>query len=1063
MLASAVPPLVLLFKQNPSASLRNRAVGRLLESIHSTWHQLAEHLPSLEIVAEEATGTAAGEAALLCSKLYYHLEGLEDAMRWAVRAGPTFVSLLATPVSDVDEGDAEYIRAISSLCVSRYVREAIIANEQTGSTLQSTLSLGSFGNTPAAELLLSHACAVEGFGLGVQSASAETQAMALAQMPDTDETTPHLEEVVALLVEWGLSDAKQLAADDFQGSNQRRELCSQSLKRLLSIGIDCRRFDWVKDTLEAVPPLQTDLLRHILRFSQLLTNSKALRVRLLEQAHSFITTEPYKCFQEPATLESVKQESARLAPFLDIMEVLVHLERWEDLANLLHHLLHNEGPGGVLVAHQIAYDLVEIDRVAALTCLLEHPLLQVTTEGSHDAKGRSLGRELPDVDGVPLEALRAILNRTTPRKLALELLSRRNATDLNLVEHLRFGTESKDSISHNALVVGHAFMQAYTTCDTFLRNNAEWSRRSTCWAKFMATSCLGLIHKGQSSHAFFVLSTFLPAEGQSNGGPYAEGGALFALGLIHASLPTPRVSEFLLSQLNQPSNGRSDPLIHGAALGLGSVFLCACDEAVSRDLMQVLFTDNVNTSEAAAHAIGMIYMGSADARILSELEAYCKDTRHERLIRACVVAMALVLFRQEQKADKYFSSLAEKSEQFLRYGAMFIYGMAYCGTSSNVAVRALLKLSVADSSNDVKRAAIISVGFVLCDDPKHAMKVLRPLSDSHNALIRNAAALAAGICACGSADIDAVSLLQPLTQDKDDVVRQAAFMSLGLVLMNSPETPKVASVMATMRQVSCNKVDDPLARLGAILGLSFYNCGGRNLIVSMSTQTGHMKRGAVAGMLLYSQMWFWFPLVQFVGLAFTPAVSFGVTSDGQAPADYLVKLNAPASTFALPKPLEVDVHKTARHAKKAVLATTMKRRHVQSDLAAAAQKEAEIEKEAEKEVEKEEVPEAPTSVFKNGARILPMHMHLVERMDVVEAPTDDSDEALAHLVPGDTVRFYPVAPNRLTGMQVLWDLRPEEDVVDMLVKPAETEEEGKDEGEPVPPPEPFTWDGTLSA
>ena len=52
-------------------------------------------------------------------------------------------------------------------------------------------------------------------------------------------------------------------------------------------------------------------------------------------------------------------------------------------------------------------------------------------------------------------------------------------------------SSSRNSVLHNSTVVSHAFMNAGTTVDTFLRDNLEWMGRAANWAKFTATASIG--------------------------------------------------------------------------------------------------------------------------------------------------------------------------------------------------------------------------------------------------------------------------------------------------------------------------------------------------------------------------------------------------------------------------------------------------------------------------------------------------------------------------------------------------------------------------------------------
>merc|ERR1719311_1236980 len=124
-------------------------------------------------------------------------------------------------------------------------------------------------------------------------------------------------------------------------------------------------------------------------------------------------------------------------------------------------------------------------------------------------------------------------------------------------------------------------------------------------------------------------------------------------------------------------------------------------------------------------------------------------------------------------------------DAILRYGACFCTAMAYCGTSTNSAIRRLLHVSVSDVSDDVRRAAVISLGFVMCNVPDQLPGVVRLLSESYNPHVRYGAAMALGIACAGSASLEAHNLLQPLMSDATDYVRQGAVIAMGLLYMQT--------------------------------------------------------------------------------------------------------------------------------------------------------------------------------------------------------------------------------------------------------------------------------------
>ncbi|CAN0343295.1 unnamed protein product, partial [Phaeothamnion confervicola] len=133
-----------------------------------------------------------------------------------------------------------------------------------------------------------------------------------------------------------------------------------------------------------------------------------------------------------------------------------------------------------------------------------------------------------------VEKLRRILVGGFGTDLALSFLCKKSDTDLLILKNVKTAIEgNRNSVLHNATVVTHGYMTAGTTVDAFLRENLDWMGRAASWAKFTATASIGVVHKGHVKESMPLLQPYLPQGGVS-ASPYSEGGALYALGLIHA-------------------------------------------------------------------------------------------------------------------------------------------------------------------------------------------------------------------------------------------------------------------------------------------------------------------------------------------------------------------------------------------------------------------------------------------------------------------------------------------------------------------------------------------------
>ncbi|MBO8666619.1 HEAT repeat domain-containing protein, partial [Staphylococcus aureus] len=76
-----------------------------------------------------------------------------------------------------------------------------------------------------------------------------------------------------------------------------------------------------------------------------------------------------------------------------------------------------------------------------------------------------------------------------------------------------------------------------------------------------------------------------------------------------------------------------------------------------------------------------------------------------------------VMYGRLEEADPLITSLLQDKDPILRRSAMYTISMAYCGTGSNMAIRKLLHVAVSDVNDDVRRAAVTGLGFLLFRTP----------------------------------------------------------------------------------------------------------------------------------------------------------------------------------------------------------------------------------------------------------------------------------------------------------------------------------------------------------
>ncbi|EME29798.1 26S proteasome regulatory subunit N2 [Galdieria sulphuraria] len=641
----------------------------------------------------------------------------------------------------------------------------------------------------------------------------------------------------------------------------------------VGIAIECRRLDKLKDAVATeTDPLRVPLiLDYCFRCSQGLVASKAYRTEVL-----YALVELYEKQPTP--------------DYVSICKCLGFLEDAKRVAEILVRLLKEENEQCHLSCLQIALDLFDSDSPHFSRKLYEEFSLQFSDEKVGD---NSL-----------FQTIRSILNGTVPSALYLEFLYTKNHSENNVLKKVKQSLDARSSVNHTGLVLANGFMNAGTKNDAFLRENIEWLSRATNWAKFSATACLGLIHTRQASSALTLLSPYLSNEGGSTSA-YAEGGALYALGLIVASASSFELTEpssqqyipvtakglssrsYLLSALR--SAGNNEVIQHGACLGIGLACMGMAtgdeNDELYEELKGVLYSDSAVAGQAAAFAIGLILAGSGSSRAIEEMLAYAHDTQHEKITRALAVCISLIMYGREEDADTLIDQLCDEKDPILRYSAMFTIGLAYCGTGENKATRRLLHVAVSDVNEDVRRAAVISLGFVLIRQPLQVPKIVKLLSESYHAHVRYGAAMAIGIaCACTGSH-NAIEILEHLSIDTVDFVRQAALIALSMVLMQQSEgmNSKVADIRRLFDRTISDKHEEILSKFGAVLATGIINAGGKNCTIEFISQSGYLRSRAILGMTMFCQFWHWYPAAHFLSLSFRPAALIALTKDLKLP------------------------------------------------------------------------------------------------------------------------------------------------------------------------------------
>lgn len=682
---------------------------------------------------------------------------------------------------------------------------------------------------------------------------------------------------------------------------QQRCLSDRAYHQALGVALEAGRLDTVQRVFEETRD-QT-LLTYVLEVVMGAVASPALRSEVL---HLLV-----KLFQ-----------SLPSPDYFSIAQCYVYLNEPQAASQLLFSLLEaaagqgEDGGEPLLVAYQIAFDLVESATQEFLTHLRGD--LERRTGGGEAKAQESGARDA----GLPAWSarIRQILTGEESIQLYRDFLKSANHADLAILKGSKDLLDAHYSAYHSAMSLSNAFMNAGTTSDQFLRENLDWLAKASNWSKFTATAALGVLNKGNLKEGLNILRPYLPSDGPSSS-VYSEGGSLFALGLIHAN----HGAEVLGLLTNMLRTNTAEVVQHGAALGLGAAGMATENEEVYEELRTVLYSDSAVAGEAAGYAMGLVYLGTGSERATEEMVQYAQETQHEKIIRGLAVGIALLNYGRESNAEATIEVLLSNRDAIIRYGGVYAIALAYAGTGNNRAISRLLHIAVSDGSDDVRRAAVTALGFLLLRNPAQVPQIVQLLSESYNPHVRYGSALALGIACAGTGLDAAVDLLEPLTKDPVDFVRQGACIALGMIFIEQNDTlnPRVQAGRKTFDRILSEKHEEAMAKFGAALAQGLIDAGGRNVTITLQGRGGSNKTAAIVGMALFAQYWYWFPMAHFASLAFTPTAVIGLTRELEAPELQLVSRARP-SLFAYPPPVPVASERKLEKVETAVLSTTAK-------------------------------------------------------------------------------------------------------------------------------------------
>lgn len=921
------------FLSEPDPELRVFALKTLDAEVDLLWTEIVDAIPQIEALYEDETFPERELAALVAAKVYYHLQEYNESMVFALGAGKLF---------NLDN-PGEFEETIIAKCVDTFISLSAASKPSADQPANLNTAFPTTTNG-ASSTSASLTSPITPFS---QSALPSKSLLSRQEVPGIDATYPGGDDASVKQVETPLV-LKRGVKDQLNAVIERLfEQCfrQKRYRQVVGIAIEAKNLDVLRRAIMRASEDEQktygessrrgeELMEYVLDICMTVVQERGFRNEILKLILELLSQIPSP-------------------DYFSIAKCVVYLNEHSMATAILRQLVEKGDPRSLAVAYQISFDLYDNSTQEFLKKVRQEiaDLIPESSGSSSSDKGdkmqedqedakesdpllqeqpapKSLGAngekvKLTEEGRKALNAIRDILDGIKTIQLNLEFLYRSNKADVTILNKVRDSLEARNSIFHTAVTLSNAFMHAGTTHDKFFRDNLEWLGKAVNWSKFTATAALGVIHRGNLTQGQKLLAPYLPKEHiagvGSTGSVYSQGGSLYAFGLIYANH-----GGMAVDLIRDHFKKATDEVVqHGGALGLGVAGMATGDEGIYEDLKTVLYSDSAINGEVVGLAMGLVMLGTGNMKALEDMIQYAHDTQHEKIVRGLAMGMALIMYGRQEAADELINGLIGDPDPTLRYGGIMTIALAYCGSGSNKAVRKLLHVAVSDVSDDVRRAAVLGLGFILFRKYQSVPRMVELLSESYNPHVRYGAAMALGISCAGTGLAEAIDLLEPMLKDPTDFVRQGALISLAMVLIqhNEAMNPKVGTIRKTMMKMIADRHEDAMAKFGCAVALGIIDAGGRNCTISLQTQTGNLNMPGIVGAAVFTQYWYWFPLAHFLSLSFTPTALIGVDQKLEVPV-FKFHSNTRPSLFDYPPEQQVKAEEAPEKVKTAVLSTT---------------------------------------------------------------------------------------------------------------------------------------------
>jgi len=253
-------------------------------------------------------------------------------------------------------------------------------------------------------------------------------------------------------------------------------------KQAIGVALESRRLDKVKDAIEQSNDQIEENLGYTFDIAQNIIKSKSFRTDVLK-----ILLLIYQKRTDSGDFDHYK-----------IAKCQFYLSMPDSTALMLEKIVKVKEGNSFLNAYQIAFDICDKENQT-----YQKEVLDILTKALDKY-------DHPDDESTRARIVQmcTILKGEIRDRLYLQFLKKNNHTDVQFIMNIKKAIGPKSSILHGATVWANGMMNAFTTNDSFIKDNIAWVGNATNWNRFNATASLGIIHSGNKAKSLEILQPY---------------------------------------------------------------------------------------------------------------------------------------------------------------------------------------------------------------------------------------------------------------------------------------------------------------------------------------------------------------------------------------------------------------------------------------------------------------------------------------------------------------------------------------------------------------------------